>query len=86
MSHCDAGLMICHWWEECTQKFPAIGPEEYVVMPNHFHGIVILDAMQEDTGAKPALGTVAEWFKTMTTNAYIRGVKQHDWPPFPGRL
>ena len=22
----------------------------------------------------------------MTTNAYIRGVKQADWPPFPGRL
>jgi len=27
-----------------------------------------------------------DWFKTMTTNAYIRGVKQSDWPPFPGRL
>ena len=22
----------------------------------------------------------------MTTNEYIRGVKQHDWPPFPGKL
>ena len=22
----------------------------------------------------------------MTTNAYIRGVRDHDWPPFPGRL
>jgi hypothetical protein len=27
-----------------------------------------------------------DWFKTMTTNAYIRGVKQSAWPPFPGRL
>lgn len=27
-----------------------------------------------------------DWFKTMTTNAYIHGVKQSDWPPFPGRL
>jgi REP element-mobilizing transposase RayT len=27
-----------------------------------------------------------DWFKTMTTNAYIRGVKQSNWPPFPGRL
>lgn len=27
-----------------------------------------------------------DWFKTMTTNAYIRGVKEHNWPPFPGRL
>jgi len=29
---------------------------------------------------------VAQWFKTMTTNEYIRGVKQSDWPPFPGKL
>ena len=27
-----------------------------------------------------------DWFKTMTTNAYIAGVKQSGWPPFPGRL
>jgi REP element-mobilizing transposase RayT len=27
-----------------------------------------------------------QWFKTMTTNAYIRGVKQSGWSSFPGRL
>ncbi|MDZ7316107.1 MAG: hypothetical protein ONB24_08295 [candidate division KSB1 bacterium] len=27
-----------------------------------------------------------QWFKTMTTNGYIRGVKQFDWPGFNGRL
>jgi putative transposase len=27
-----------------------------------------------------------DWFKTMTTNAYMRGVKQHGWTPFDGRL
>jgi len=29
---------------------------------------------------------VIQWFKTMTTNEYMRGVKQHGWPPFPGKL
>ena len=29
---------------------------------------------------------VVQWFKTMTTNEYIRGVKQSDWLPFPGKL
>jgi REP element-mobilizing transposase RayT len=32
------------------------------------------------------LQTIVQWFKTMTTNAYIRGVNRHGWPPFPGRL
>ena len=27
-----------------------------------------------------------DWFKTMTTNAYIRGIKQYRWQPFPGKL
>ena len=26
------------------------------------------------------------WFKTMTTNAYIRGVREQRWRPFPGRF
>ncbi len=32
------------------------------------------------------MGDIMDWFKTMTTNAYIRGVKELNWPPFPGRL
>lgn len=29
---------------------------------------------------------VVQWFKTMTTNAYIRGVKTQHWKPFDGKL
>ncbi len=29
---------------------------------------------------------ILQWFKTITTNAYIRGVKQDDLPPFNKRL
>jgi REP element-mobilizing transposase RayT len=32
------------------------------------------------------LHTVIQWFKTMTTNKYIRGVKQNGWSTFPGKL
>jgi REP element-mobilizing transposase RayT len=27
-----------------------------------------------------------QWFKTMTTNEYIRGVKQNHFPEFSGKL
>jgi putative transposase len=27
-----------------------------------------------------------QWFKTMTTNEYIRGVRNSGWPTFPGKL
>jgi putative transposase len=32
------------------------------------------------------LPTVIQWFKTMTTNESIRGVKAVSWPSFNGRL
>ena len=33
-----------------------------------------------------ALSNVIQWFKTMTTNEYIRGVKSNNWKPFDGKL
>ncbi|MGG7056245.1 transposase [Nitrosomonas sp. ANs5] len=32
------------------------------------------------------LHRVVQWFKTMSTNEYIRGVKQNGWRSFPGKL
>jgi putative transposase len=32
------------------------------------------------------LQKVVQWFKTMTTNDYIRGVKHKNWPPFKRKL
>lgn len=32
------------------------------------------------------IGDVMDWFKTMTTNEYIRGVKKNGWQRFDGKL
>ncbi len=37
-------------------------------------------------GPGSPLPQVVKWFKTMTTNAYIRGVKTLGWPPFSEKL
>ena len=39
----------------------------------------------ENTTRSP-LSTVVQWFQTMSTNEYIRGVKQLGWPPFDRKL
>ena len=38
----------------------------------------------EHTGTP--LHRVVQWFKTMTTNAYIHGARHHGWAPFNSRL
>ena len=35
--------MVERWWKELERKFPSLKIDEYyVVMPNHFHGIVFI--------------------------------------------
>jgi putative transposase len=83
----DAGQMVQKWWFELAHKFPKINVEPFIVMPNHIHGIIVInpgDCAGDDPSAP--LSEIVQWYKTMTTNDYIRQVKQNHWPPFPGRL
>jgi len=79
----NAGLMVEKRWNDLNEKFPSVETDLHVVMPNHFHGIIHLG---QPHGIAPTLGRIINWFKTMTTNRYINGVKQSCWPPFPGKL
>lgn len=96
----DAGRMIETWWYELSHKFPMIDMDVYTVMPNHFHGIIAIvgtaprghpnpdRSLHEGQPHRvaPTLGNIVNWFKTMTTNDYIQGVRHHQWRPFPGKL
>jgi len=38
----NGGKIIRDWWLELEQKFPNIQLDQYIVMPNHIHGIIII--------------------------------------------
>lgn len=128
----DAGRLVQKWWMELSNKFLRIELDAYVIMPNHFHGIISIvesagadlrvrpgknadrhivkiigaDACttkivgadlcvrpgkntgrtNTDTGrthrCAPTVGEMVQWFKTMSTNEYIRNVKNGKFPPF----
>lgn len=125
----DAGRMIEKWYLELENKFHDINLAEFVVMPNHFHCIIIntgnvnpiietkttvvslgadlcvcpdndtdtsgktildehvLDeCCSRDEHVGSSLPSVIQWFKTMTTNEYIRGVKTLRWKPFDKKI
>ena len=93
----DAGRMIEKWYHRCAEHFPDIECHEMVVMPNHFHCIwrnvgadrCVCPTNTNTTKGEPMcspLHRIVQWFKTMTTNAYINGVKQYGWQPFNTRL
>src|SRR6266516_4662040 len=47
----DAGAMVVQWWEELNRKFPNVDTDAFIVMPNHCHGILLLDAAEPVVGA-----------------------------------
>lgn len=38
----DAGWMIQKWWHDITVHFPHVELDEFMVMPNHMHGIIVI--------------------------------------------
>ena len=83
-----------------TDKFSHIKIDEYIVMPDHIHAIITITNPSNRAGADlrvcppktkiyPTpiqLGTIIQWFKTMTTNEYANNVKTINWQPFHKRL
>ncbi|MFA5945586.1 MAG: transposase [Patescibacteria group bacterium] len=76
------GSMINEWWSTIPNKFTNVGLHEYVVMPDHFHGIIEIINEKEPTlksapttinsPAQTDLPRVMQWFKSVSTNEYIR--------------
>jgi putative transposase len=38
----EAGRMVLKWWNELPNKFPSTTLDAFVIMPNHFHGIIFI--------------------------------------------
>jgi REP-associated tyrosine transposase len=97
--------MLEKYWHKIPDKFTGIELDEFVIMPNHIHGILF------NVGADPCVGPssqkyvghsfpkcvgpsslktnlphIAQWYKTMTTNAYLTGIKEKGWRSFMGKL
>ena len=95
----DAGHMVERWWLEMSKKFPTVEIDQYIIMPNHLHGIIwiqyqkvvgadlrVCPKLRQGAHTGAPLHTMMQWFKTMTSNEYIRHVKKHTWPPLQGKL
>ena len=64
----DAGRMVQSVWDDLPAHYPRLKPDEFVVMPNHIHGVIMLSdritAGDGDVGTDGRAG-----FKPAPTNA-----------------
>ena len=63
---------------EIESKFENTRIDKHIIMPNHLHFVLF----QTGDHAGSPLRDIVGWFKTMTTNEYIRCVKNGLFPPF----
>jgi len=121
------GEMIESAWRGIPERFVNATLDQYIIMPNHVHGIILLNGQRMDVagrehgGARGAkeyragerdagegtagegtagerdagehkvrpygtaagtLGRIIQAFKSITTDEYIRRVKEDSWPLF----
>ncbi len=53
-------------WQQLSQHHPNIIMDEFIVMPNHLHGIILLDALIENT---KSISEIIRGFKTFSAKA-----------------
>ncbi len=111
------GEMVSKLWDEIMDDFPNVHLHEFVIMPNHIHGIIEImnndnklkyvgvpfmgtldtantigihdknvSTLRAPTRDAPTVGNVIGAFKSMTTNIYIKMVKNGTLQPFNKRI
>ncbi len=91
------GEAVSGWWKKLPGKFRNIELGDFVVMPNHFHGIVRImepglkpDCLLVDGGlvnlrTEPSVPGIMQWFKTMSTNEFYR-IRKSEGMAYPLKL
>jgi len=80
--------MVQQIWNEIPKYYSGTEIGEFIVMPDHIHGIIkIVGAtLRGCPYSAVSLPYLIDRFKTGTTNKYIDGVKTFKWKPFHKKL
>ena len=90
--------MVEKWLVKLPERFKEVRLDQYVIMPDHIHFVLFLNCensgahtgapLQESGNECAALSLfdVVKWFKTQTTNEYIKMVKAGRFPAFVKRI
>src|SRR5204863_8394322 len=77
----NAGNMVAVWWKKIFEKFTGIVMDEYVVMPNHLHGIIQIigniPSRKNIFGENTSGENMVSPLRNKYDGQYIRNVKQN---------
>jgi REP element-mobilizing transposase RayT len=65
-------------WLALEQRFPGIMLDEFVVMKDHIHGLIFIDA---EVPGSPILGDIMKAYKSLTMKRWQDHLKELNQPP-----
>src|SRR3972149_3059421 len=76
--------MVNRQWHEITSRFDNIQLDEFIIMPNHIHGIIFVGATlavapNNRAGARPAptIGEIIGMFKSLCVHDWLKYIKEN---------
>jgi REP element-mobilizing transposase RayT len=71
------GQIIEKKWNDIPNQFKTVDIDEFVIMPNHIHGILIINKRAEASAA-PTLSLIIRSFKSKCTMEYLRHINENN--------
>jgi REP element-mobilizing transposase RayT len=63
----DVGQNVQKLWSTIPERFPNVEIDHYIIMPNHLHGIIVLNPGEDSKNSITTLGLILRRFKALTT-------------------
>lgn len=67
MTRNESGDIVQQTWEWLAQQYPYVILHEFVVMPDHFHGLIQIDSSRVEGGKIKPLSELMGAFKTVSS-------------------
>jgi REP-associated tyrosine transposase len=65
-------------WRALSDRFPSVQPDEFIVMPNHVHGVLMIN--EDESSSRVALAQVVSAFKSLAAIKCNRLLGRADRP------
>ena len=83
----DIGKNVNRVWRNIQKHYPSVELDYYIIMPNHFHGIIILNDVETGHAPSlrknnPTLGNIIGSFKSSVTKwTHQSNYEDFQWQP-----
>jgi REP element-mobilizing transposase RayT len=71
------GQIIFTQWQDIQNRYDNVGLDKFIIMPNHLHGIILINKKRVETSATPTIGQIIRSFNSISAREYLLYIKNN---------